>query len=140
MFCCCGWHVCVSHDNIIMPTLFSSFPLYRIVTVKCTTPLQGSLSIIGASLSEPHVDEFAVEYICVYIYAYIYHTSCHKSLPALILHVLASFINSKTVQKLLSKKTRSSIATARTETSRGPTYSMATVIEATAWQEGLGQS
>ena len=46
--------------NIIVPTSYFSFPLYRIMTVKCTTPLQGSLSIIGANLSEPHIDEFAV--------------------------------------------------------------------------------
>jgi len=36
----------------------------------------------------------------------IYITSCCKSLPALILHVLASFVNSKTIHKLLSKKKR----------------------------------
>jgi len=46
--------------NIIMPTSYFSFPLYRIMTVKCTTPLQGSLSIIGANLSKPHIDGFAV--------------------------------------------------------------------------------
>ena len=39
--------------------------------------------IVGASLSEPHIDQFAVEF--VYIYIYMYHTSCRKSLLALIL-------------------------------------------------------
>ena len=55
--------------------------------------------IIGASLSEPHIDEFAVEFL--YIYVYISRTSCRKSYPALILRVLASFVNSKTIHKLL---------------------------------------
>jgi len=52
-------------------------------------------TLIGASLSEPHIDEFAVEFL------YIYRTSCRKSHPALILRVLASFVNSKTIHKLL---------------------------------------
>ena len=37
----------------------------------------------GASLSEPHIDEFAVNFL----YIYICHTSCRKSLPALILRL-----------------------------------------------------
>jgi len=56
-----------------------------------------------------------------------------KSLPALILRVLVSFINSKTIHKLLSEN----MATARTETTCGPTYSMATAIRATTWQKGF---
>jgi len=54
--------------------------------------------IIGASLSEPHIDEFAVDFV------YIYHNMCRKSLLALILQVLVSFVNSKTIHQLLSKK------------------------------------
>ena len=51
---------------------------------------------VGASLSEPHIDEFAVHflYIFIYIYIYIYCTSCRKSLPARILRVIASCVNS----------------------------------------------
>ena len=51
-------------------------------------------SIIGASVSEPHIDEFNVNFlyfyisIFLYIYIYIYRTSCRKSLPARILRVL----------------------------------------------------
>jgi len=56
---------------------------------------------IGASLSEPHIDEFAVYRICLYILLLsISRTSCRKSLPALILRVLASFVNSKTIYQL----------------------------------------
>jgi len=40
----------------------------------------------GASLSEPHIDEFAVEF--VYNIIIMYRTSCHKSLPALICEFL----------------------------------------------------
>ena len=47
--------------------------------------------IIGASVSEPHIDEFAVNFLC------IVRTSCCKSLPALILHILTSCVNSKTL-------------------------------------------
>ena len=54
--------------------------------------------IIGASLSEPHIDEFAVDFLSLYIYI-MYRTSCRKSLPALILRVLASFVNSKTIHQ-----------------------------------------
>jgi len=56
---------------------------------------------IRASLSKPHIDEFAVEFLSLSIYIYISRTSCHKSLPTLILRVLASFVNSKTIHKLL---------------------------------------
>jgi len=61
----------------------------------------GLADVIGASLSEPHIDEFAVEF--VYIMS---RTSCRKSLPALILRDLASFVNSKTIYQLLIEKTR----------------------------------
>jgi len=39
--------------------------------------------------------------ICLYLLLYIiYHTLCHKSLPALVLGVLASFVTSKTIHQL----------------------------------------
>ena len=53
--------------------------------------------IIGVSLSEPHIDKFVVNFPHIYICC----MSCHKSLAALNLHVLASFVNSKTIHKLL---------------------------------------
>ena len=57
-----------------------------------------------------------------------------KSLPALILRVLASFVNSKTIhqhtQREGTNRRTSSMATARTETTRGPTYSIARAIGA----------
>jgi len=59
---------------------------------------------------------------------YISRTSCRKSLPALILRVLASFVNSKTVDQLLIEKTRTAVPPwwqqQWPETTRGPTYSM----------------
>jgi len=61
----------------------------------------------------------------------LFRTSYRKSPPALILRVLASFVNSKTIHKLLRKDTNrcpSSMATARTETTRGPTYSMKAAV------------
>jgi len=95
--------------------------------------------IIGASLSEPHIDEFAVEFLYIYI-LYISRASCRKSLPTLILRVLASFVNSKTIHKLLYSTQREGtncLATARTETTRGLTYSMVGTIGATTWQKGF---
>ena len=83
---------------------------------------------------------------CLYIYICmllsLFRTSYRKSPPALILRVLASFVNSKTIHKLLRKGTNhrtctSLMATARTETTRGPTYSMTRVIWATPWQKGF---
>jgi len=64
--------------------------------------------IIEASLSEPHIDELAVEFLSLslslslYIYVYISRTSCRNSHPGLILRVLVSFVNSKTIHKLLT--------------------------------------
>jgi len=80
-----------------------------------------------------------------FVYIYIYRTSCHKSLLALILRVLASFVNSKTIHQLLTNLTKwedtnrptSWMATARTETTRGPTYSMTRAIGATPWQKNF---
>ena len=56
----------------------------------------GFCNIIEASLSEPHIDEFAVNfpYNYIYLFLYIYRTSCRKSLPARILRVIASCVNS----------------------------------------------
>jgi len=71
-------------------------------------------NIIGARLSEPHTDELYVSHVYMLL---LFCTSYHKSLLALILRVLASFINSKTIHKLLSSARRhetstSSMATA----------------------------
>ena len=46
-----------------------------------------------------------------YVRTYVRSGTCSKSLPALILRVLASFVNSKTVHKLilLSVKTRTAV-------------------------------
>ena len=51
--------------------------------VHTCTDLPDLRNIIGTSLSKPHTDEFAVEFV----YIYIYRTSCCKSLPALILRI-----------------------------------------------------
>ena len=50
--------------------------------------------LIGASLSEPHIDEFAVNFPFIYLFLYIYRMACRKSLPARILRVIASCVNS----------------------------------------------
>ena len=98
-----------------------------------------AIRLIGASLSEPHIDEFAVEFAYIIYYIYISRTSCRKSLPTLILRVLASSVNSKTIHKLLvlNSARRHRLATARMETTRGLTYPMAGTIGATAWQKGF---
>ena len=73
-----------------------------------------SALIIGASLSEPHIDKFAVNFLYISVVrravscflllfcvcqTYICCTSCRKSLPALILCVpLASCVISKTTR------------------------------------------
>ena len=69
--------------------------------------------LVGASMSKPHIDEFGVEFLSIYIY----RTLCCKSLPALISGVLASFIISKT-----SKKTRTIDGNSKDGVC-GPTYS-----------------
>ena len=58
------------------------------------------------------------------------HMLCHKSLEALILHFLASW-----VKQVKHEQCTSSVATTtRTEAACGPAYSMATAIGATMWQ------
>ena len=72
---------------------------------------------------------------CLYIRCSVRLTVNH-----LILRVLASFVNSKTIHKLLRKDTNrrtSSMVTPRTETTRGPIYSMTRAIWATPWQKGF---
>jgi len=73
--------------------------------------------IIGASLSEPHVDDFAVEFV------YFVRRAVSHFWQILFTNCLVR----------RHKTSTSSIATARTESTRGPTYSMARAIGATAW-------
>jgi len=73
----------------------------------------------------------------------MYHTSCRKSLPALILRILASFVNSKTIHQWPTTQREdtncrtTSKATVRTETTRGPTNAMTRAKVATPWQKGF---
>ena len=93
-----------------------------------------SLQLIGASVSKPHIDEFAVNF--PYNIIYLYRTLCRKSLPALILRVLTSCVNSKTIHNKLRVNrekcnhanglpVRWTMVTTQTETICGPTYSLA---------------
>ena len=52
--------------------------------------------MIEASLSEPHIDEFAVNFLYIYMYIYLCRTLCCKSLLPLVL--LASYVISKMTQ------------------------------------------
>jgi len=69
------------------------------------------------SLSEPHIDEFAMEFVYIYI-------------------LFCEFLRHSFVQKLFNTNCRTSLtATARTETTCEPTYSMTRAIGATPWQK-----
>ena len=79
-------------------------------------------------MSEPHTSEqcgkkFFVSYD-VRTYVLVLALITPKSLPALILRVLASFVNSKTVHEL----------TTQCEDTKRRTSSMATARTATTWQ------
>ena len=55
--------------------------------------------VIGASLSEPHIDEFAVNFLYVYIYISVVRRAVSHACTALILCVpLASCVISKTTR------------------------------------------
>ena len=56
LFCCC---CCYCFFFFFFQCVFSG------------NPNQATLSLIGASLSEPHIDEFAVNFLYIYIYIYI---------------------------------------------------------------------
>ena len=75
-----------------------------VITMATCMLLEGEDSVppvcYWASVSEPHIDEFAVNFPYNYIFIYIWCTSCRKSLLALILRVLASFGNSKNIHKV----------------------------------------
>ena len=56
----------------VTQVLISIVPAEDLVSTKCTEKLVKIAEIIGASLSEPHIDEFAVEFLyIIYIYIYI---------------------------------------------------------------------
>ena len=93
-------------------------------------------SLIGASLSGPHTSVTSL-HPCVCMFACLLAclpgpTSYHKSLPALILHILRY---SKRAQ-VNSEQSTSSMVTTRTEMEiiRGLTYSVPRAIEVTAWK------
>ena len=78
-----------------------------------------------------------VSYVRPYVLVLVLITS--KSLLALILRVLASFVNSIPQSWPATQSCRRHeppMATVRTETTRGPTYSMTRAIEATPWRKG----
>ena len=82
--------------------------------------------IFGASLSEPHIDDFAVEFVCIqYMHiSIVHHAVSHIRL--LFCMFLCLFTNySQTTQW-----EDSLMVTARTETICGPTSSMARAIGA----------
>ena len=107
--------------------------------VQAPVLLYSNLYAIGASLSEPHLVSSTRKFdVC---HGLDLQLSCHKSLLTLILRVLASFANSKTIhqhtctQREGMNRRTSSMATARMETTRGPT--MTRVIGATPRQKGF---
>ena len=75
--------------------------------------------LIGASLSEPHIDEFAVNFPFISLYLYIYRTSCRKSLPARILRVIASCVNSNRKRIHMMIATATATTETRTRTMNG---------------------
>ena len=58
--------------------------------------------VIGANASEPHLVELLDEMFIVCLS----HMLCHKLLAALILHIIASCVNSKMMHKQVELKTR----------------------------------
>ena len=60
------------------------------------SPCIGTWSFIGASLSEPHIDELAVEFVYNYYILYISRTSCRKAL------ILRAFLRHSLIQKLFT--------------------------------------
>ena len=96
--------------------------------------------VIGASLSAPHRRVCCG--ISLYI-LYIYLVRCAVSHFRLL---FCAFLHLSLFQKLFTNYSYSArrhqpsislIATARTETTGGPTYSMVRTIGATAWQKGF---
>ena len=97
------------------------FCFFRILLVYPCALYYGML-IIGVSVSEPHTSEqcgkkFFVSYVRTYVLVLVLITP--KSLPALILRVLASFVNSKTIHQWPTvegtNRRTSSMATVRTK-------------------------
>ena len=96
----------------------------------------GTGGFTGASLSEPHTREKTGKNLYVYMYAsfvctfwYLFQ-SCWSHFQLLFCEFFASFINSKGIHKLLSKK-RQTVCLL----DGNSTYSMARAILATIWQK-----
>ena len=103
--------------------------------------LKPCLQIIGASLSELHLVSTTRKFgVChgpltfnrhsIYYIYIIRHAVSHFRL------LFCEFLRHSLFQKLV-RRHEPSMATARTETTCGPTYSMARAIWATTWQKGF---
>ena len=70
-------------------------------------------------MSGPHINEFAVNKIIC-----IVRTSCRKSLPALILRIVTSCVNSKTIHntEFASREYSMDDGNSTAETTRGPSH------------------
>ena len=90
---------CTVRDHAALPRMSANADFSTLL--KCL--VSGKKSIEQLRPSEPHTSEqcgkkFFVSYVRTYVLVLVLITP--KSLPALILRVLASFVNSKTVHKL----------------------------------------
>ena len=87
-------------------------------------PTISCIPLVGASLSKPHTSEWCGKKIrCIvrtYVLVLVLITS--KSLPALILQVIVSFVNPKTIHKLklLSEKTQIAVPPRMQQQGRRP--------------------
>ena len=98
------------------------------ILVLSSTCTNSTCKIIGVSLSEPHIDEFPMNFHSIF---YICHTSCHKSLLALSCLLLRLSLIQKLFTNYLARRcelSTSLMVKARTETTHGSTYSMARAI------------
>jgi len=126
--------------STVNPDTFNPLYLFYALYTLCISKFVPTM-IIGASLSEPHIDEFAVEFVYIYYYyiCIVRRAISHFRLLfcEFLLHSLIQNYSPTTAQREDTNRCTSSMATARTETTHGPTYSMTRAIGATRWQKGF---
>jgi len=91
-------------------------------------------NVIGASVSEPLSGDLNVNFVCLSASLSVMDHQIPSFTSGSYFARSASYVNSKTTQDMNHGQSNSAMATTRTETTHGLTYSRARAIDITTWQ------
>jgi len=78
-------------------------------TLAQARPTMSCIHLVGASLSEPHTDEFAVEFVYIIYYIFLVRRAVNHFGSYFACSCIIRFVNSKTIYQLLIEKTRTAV-------------------------------